>query len=79
VTSSVVVNSAGLFLDIVGVVVVWRFGLPHDVRRSGASYLLLEHTDKAEIAKAKRYDNVAHLGIGLLIVGFGLQLVSNFL
>jgi hypothetical protein len=79
VTCSVVVNSAGLFLDIVGVILVWRFGLPQDVRRSGTSYLLLEETDEAQIAKGKLYDKIAHLGIGLLVVGFGLQLVSNFL
>jgi hypothetical protein len=39
----------------------------------------MEETDEAEIAKAKRYDARARWGIGLLIGGFVLQLVSNFL
>ena len=33
-----VVNSLGLGLDIVGVILFFLFGLPKDVRRDGASY-----------------------------------------
>jgi hypothetical protein len=78
-TTAVLVNSAGLILDIVGAVLVWRYGLPEAISRTGASPLILEETDEGEIAKAMRYDRIAQLGIGLLIAGFGLQLVSNFL
>lgn len=78
-TTAVLVNSAGLILDIFGAVLVWRYGLPEAISRTGASHLILEQTDEGEIAKARRYDRIAQLGIGLLIAGFGLQLVSNFL
>ena len=36
---SAVVNSIGLLLDIVGVVLLFRFGLPPDVTRTGARLL----------------------------------------
>ena len=78
-TTAVLVNSAGLILDIVGAVLVWRYGLPKAISRTGASHLILEETDEGEIAEARRYDRIAQLGIGLLIAGFCLQLVSNFL
>ena len=74
---STYISSAGLVLDIIGAVLIWRFGLPPSVRREGHSYLLLEGTDEAEKAKAARYDRYGQIGIGLLITGFLLQLVGN--
>ena len=73
------INSVGLFFDIVGAVLLWRYGLPEEISRSGASYLALETNDKTEATKANRYDRVAQWGMALLVLGFLLQLVSNFL
>jgi hypothetical protein len=73
------VNSSGLFLDICGALLIFRFGMPEHVSRTGTGALLLEGVDEAEIEKAKRYDRLGRLGIGLLIIGFVLQLLSNFL
>ena len=71
------VNSAGLLLDIIGVCLVFKFGLPEDVRRSGASFLRLENDDPVEAAKAARYDSWARVGLLLLIAGFAVQIISN--
>ena len=49
-------NSLGLFLDIVGVVILIKFGLPENISRAGATYLLGAETDEEEKAKAKIYD-----------------------
>jgi hypothetical protein len=73
------VNSAGLVCDIVGVVIVWYYGLPSEVSRSGANYLLLEQPNDAEKALARHYDRLSRVGLILLILGFVLQLASNFL
>jgi hypothetical protein len=73
------VNSVGLVCDIVGAVLIWRYGLPETITRSGTVYLVTEETDEAEKAKARRYDRTARCGIALLVGGFVLQLVSNFL
>lgn len=78
-TTHVMINSLGLLADITGAVLVWRFGLPETVSRSGSQFLILEQRDEQEAAKAKRYDSLAKLGIGCLVGGFALQLVSNFL
>ncbi len=72
-----VLVAIGLLLDIAGVVLLWRFGLPAEVSRTGASSLLLEETDEAQIGKARRYDQLSHLAIGLLVTGFTLQLVGT--
>jgi hypothetical protein len=78
-TTSNIVNSIGLVCDIVGVVLLWRYGLPEPISRGGAVHLILEQSDETEKAKARRYDSAARGGIILLVGGFVLQLVSNCL
>ena len=77
--SSAWVNSLGLALDVVGVILIWRYGLPEHINRNGAQHLLLEGADESEQKKAARYDLLSRLGLLLLILGFGLQALSNFL
>lgn len=75
----VCLNSLGLFLDVIAGLLIWKFGLPEDLNKKGESSLLLEGTDEEEIKKAKKYDNYSKLGISLLILGFILQLLSNYI
>jgi hypothetical protein len=71
-------NSTGLLLDIIGALILWLFGLPPDIRRSGQSYLVIGQGNEKEILKAKHYDSYSRCGIYLLLFGFVLQLISNF-
>jgi hypothetical protein len=73
------INSLGLFCDIAGVVLLYFFGLPAHVSRSGHGAILQEQEDLAEKARARRYDFWARFGFGLLVIGFALQLASNFM
>lgn len=77
--ASNLINSTGLVFDIIGAVLIYRYGLPEPISRSGANHLILEQTNETEIAMAKRYDCFARCGILLLVVWFALQLVSNWL
>lgn len=79
VTPSILTNSIGLVLDIAGVILLYQYGLPEPLSRTGAKHLILEQSDAAEADKAKRYDCLARVGVSLLILGFGFQLISNFL
>jgi hypothetical protein len=74
-----IVNSIGLAFDIAGAILVWRYGLPEPISREGQITIIAEQTDPLEKRKAERYDCAARFGIGLLIFGFALQLLSNFL
>jgi len=78
-TTSTAVNSIGLLLDIAGVVMVWRYGLPESLSREGAQYIITEQTDEAEKAKAARFDLLSKIGLALIVAGFAFQLLSNFL
>jgi len=79
VTFSTWINSLGLLLDICGAILLWKYGLPEAISREGHCYLVLGQKDEAEAAKARTYDCWSRLGLALLILGFALQLVSNFI
>ena len=72
------INSLGLFLDIVGVVILFKFGLPASISREGAVFLTTAETDEEEKAKANKYDRWSKFGLLLLIGGFALQIASNY-
>ena len=72
-------NNIGLLLDIGGVFIIYKFGLPDNVNREGKSVLIIENVDPEEIKKGKKYDNMAAVGILLLIVGFALQIIHNLI
>jgi hypothetical protein len=74
-----VLNSIGLTFDIVGVVLLFAFGLPEEISRTGSSRLLISQGDEKEMSRAKLYDRLGLLGLILLIAGFALQLASNLL
>ena len=78
-TTQHAINSVGLCLDIAGAILVWKFGLPESISRTGAAFLQADPVDVAEKRRAERYDLWASFGIGLLVAGFVSQLVSNFL
>lgn len=73
------INSIGLVLDIAGALLLWKYGLPESISREGRVYRVLEQDDEEEKAKAKKYDRWSRLGLFLLVGGFFLQLVSNYL
>ena len=72
-------NSLGLALDIIGVSLLFWFGLPSKVRKGGVSFLALEEPNAEEVKQFKRYQLGAHIGLGLLIFGFALQIISNLM
>ena len=73
------VNIIGLGLNIVGVIIIFFFGLPPGIDRDGYIRIVAEQIDEEEKKKAKIYDRLAMLAITLIGIGFILQLASNFL
>ena len=76
---SAAINSVGLFLDIIGVILLFFFVLPSRVSE-GPPYLSFgEDPDSTKQRKKqrKRYQRVSWFALVLLILGFALQIVSN--
>lgn len=73
-----VVSSTGLVLDIVGVALIFKYGLSADVSKTGADYLVWGGGSE-ETREYRHYKRMSRIGLGCLMVGFALQLASNFL
>ena len=67
----------GLILDIIGAFLIFKYGLPEALSRTGGSFIIAEEEDPYEIVIAKKYDKLSKLGFRLLIVGFGFQLITS--
>ena len=77
-----VINSVGLFLDIIGVILLFIFGLPSRFLSDGPPINTLSLGWDPDSVKQwekqwKRYKFWSGLALGLLILGFVLQMVSN--
>jgi hypothetical protein len=68
-------NIVGLVCVMVGVLLLFRYGMPYRVRRGGASFLILNDTDKADLKQEKLYDALGLLG--LVLVHSVCQIVAN--
>lgn len=78
ISCSTMINSIGLVMDIVGVFILWRYGLPEPLSREGHIFIITDQIDQDERDKAASYDRWSKFGLFLLIAGFVFQLVSNF-
>ena len=61
-------SSIGLGLDIIGVALVFCFGLPPSIYKAGPDYFTWG---------TKRYNWVSWIALILLVLGFLLQIISN--
>ena len=79
---SATINSIGLFLDIIGVILLFRYGLPNYVNPAGEVNALEEIACSAPTPEGmklwKRHWWLSVVGLVLLIVGFVLQIASNY-
>ena len=78
-TTSSIINSLGLVLDIIGAMLLLKFGVPNKIDPSGTEYRVTSDVNSAEIEKARVYQRWSNFAILFIILGFLLQLISNFI
>jgi hypothetical protein len=69
-------NIVGLVLSLVGVIILFRYGMPFHVRSEGAVYIVTGQVDSAEKALERRYDIFGYFGLLAIFVGTGMQIVA---
>lgn len=77
--NSYLINLIGLILDILGVLVLFKYGLPSEVTKDGHVGYTASQSDPIERAKWYKYNRMAKVGLGLLIAGFVLQAASDII
>lgn len=70
----------GLVLDIIGVIMVFKYGLPSRVKEEGSAFGGTETSDQEFKRKAynRSIEIRAQVGLGFLLLGFVFQLLANF-
>ena len=70
-------NVGGLFLDLVGVVLLFRYGMPYRVRTGGDMFILKGSTINEQIVRAEScYALLGWIGLACIIIGTALQIVG---
>lgn len=72
--------SIGLVLDIIGVILLFLFGLPSKVKTEEGEPMEWDIAEEEEEKRKRRlrfYKIMSHIGLACLIIGFSLQLIGN--
>lgn len=79
--TEIVVNTTGLIFDIVGAVLLFGYGPPPGVLMRKAGKVLRWGTDNREEEQRRidRHILIGRCAIGLIVVGFALQLLAGFI
>lgn len=74
---SSVLITLGLFLDVIGVFVLWKYGLPSKVVEvHPLAFADLDEEDKKNNSNVVK---ISRIGLSLLVAGFILQLIGNWI
>ena len=71
------ITALGLCCDVVGAVLLFKFGLPEIVRTGGVQLISIETIDKAVLQKERCFDIWGKIGLAMLILGFIGQLIPT--
>ena len=72
-------SSAGLILDIIGILFLFEYGLPSKIKEHGGS-ILMEENNEDEMdrdAKNNKIRRRSYFGLSLILIGSILQLIGT--
>jgi hypothetical protein len=73
-----VINTVGLASNMAGVVVAFFYGFPQPSHEEGV-FIVTEEATPDVTRRRKRYKVLSQCGLGLMFVGFGLQLLATWI
>jgi hypothetical protein len=72
-------NVAGPVLNLLGVVLLFRYGMPYRVRREGKTPVTLVIPGTGDEEQERLYDRMGWLGLSLIVVGTALQIAATLI
>ena len=66
----------GLFANLVGVFLLFRYGMPYRVPATNGDYIVTEQTDPEGLQTDARYRLFGKFGLALIVLGTGSQVVG---
>jgi len=76
---STLINSIGLISDIVGGLILFKFGLPSEVSANGIGGISLASPDPIALAKYLHFKKWSRIGLSLVLIGFAGQLLATLI
>lgn len=67
---------SGIALNLFGVIVLFRYGMPYRVETGGADYIMAEQTDHEALREEARYRKLGFAGLVLVVAGSALQALA---
>lgn len=74
--SSTAWTIVGVVLNVTGVILLFRYGMPFRVRRNGQQYLVLGQLDAKDQKVERLYDVLGWVGLATVVVGAALQIIG---
>ena len=76
-TTQQIINVIGMTFDIIGVLMLFKYGLPSDLNKHGTIFKVAEGFDQREVDQWKRYDRLSKIALTFIIIGFLMQVLST--
>src|SRR5215831_13408506 len=73
--SPTTLNIVGLLLNLAGVILLFRFGIPYYVRTGGAMHLVLQGTDEESARAESVASRIGWTGLGLVVLATIAQII----
>jgi hypothetical protein len=72
-------NIAGLILALAGVLLLFGYGMPYQVRTGGREVRWQGQPNQDQIKLERRYDRLGWLGLVCIVVGTLCQIIANLM
>jgi hypothetical protein len=70
-------NIVGSILTLVGLLILFRYGMPYRVRTGGVDYIITETTNEDEVKADRLYGILGWVGLVFAILGTLCQIAAN--
>jgi hypothetical protein len=67
------VNVFGILLNLLGLLILFRYGMPFRVPTNGVNYIITETIDEAEKATDRKYEIIGYVGLLFAVAGTIMQ------
>jgi hypothetical protein len=67
-------NVAGMILELIGVLMLFQFGMPRRIPTGGYGFISMEGPEAKELAKERLYWWLGLLGLALVVFGTAMQI-----
>lgn len=75
---SQILNTGGIVLSLVGVLILFQYGMPFRIPTGGVTYIVAERIDEEEKRVDDRHVTIGYAGIILIVIGAIAQIVATW-